>query len=393
MNQIITMLNEDILRLLDNNGKLLYLLMEEGALRFEEIVQMLNPNEKLQRDLAKFKAKPVPENQKNIPLKNKPRHFMSRGTIAKHLKYLRDPARKYITQESELDPQTQRNTLKYIITDIGKAYLTQLIKTEQMPVRPDQFGLFYQHITDFFMNKIGLEEDLYLPQVIAMVARIDQMRFFQLPQTDELFYALFYIFQNTLELSIGADKVKFLDKIRFCEISKLSKAQIDYNVEKILIADLGFCRFPWRENDKMDEVDLFIHRNDLIGAVIFNQIQNEIEREIVKRSIKLNEITLFQDMALKIIETLMQLRLIRPSLKDAIQFFIEILLINGSINRGFTRIDIAEYWPPLNALLRRPDGIDLTKKIFGRTTDFEKYQAIEKAMRKFREIGNIGENR
>lgn len=176
------MINEDILRILDTNGKLLYLLLEEGSQRFEEIVETLNPFEKMK----KYKPNPnskLPKSQTQTAPHTNPKVFMSRGTISKRLKYLKDPNRKYIEQISELDVTTNRTILKYQITATGKAFLTQLIRTEQVSVRPDQFEPIYAHITEFF-QRIGVDPDLYLPQLIKMIARIDPAKLFQLPQTD-----------------------------------------------------------------------------------------------------------------------------------------------------------------------------------------------------------------
>ncbi len=125
------MLNEDVLRLLDNDGKLLYLLFEMGPQRFEEIVDFLNPFEKLEKSKSPNSS---PSKGKKTTQKKNPKYFMSRGTISKRLKYLKDPSRKFIDQFSEMDPLTNRNVQKYQITDKGKAFLTQLIKTEQISV-------------------------------------------------------------------------------------------------------------------------------------------------------------------------------------------------------------------------------------------------------------------
>ena len=57
------------------------------------------------------------------------------------------------------------------------------------------------------------------------------------------------------------------------------------------------------------------------------------------------------------------------------------LTIKFAIDRGFTRVDIAEYWPDLNKLLLDKEGIDITKEIFGVSTNFERIQAIEDAFR------------
>ena len=62
------MINPDVLRLLDNNGKLLYVLYEHGNLRFEEIVQLLCPTERLKKAVSKYEQE-IQDPKKHIPMK------------------------------------------------------------------------------------------------------------------------------------------------------------------------------------------------------------------------------------------------------------------------------------------------------------------------------------
>ncbi len=231
--------------------------------------------------------------------------------------------------------------------------------------------MMYAHITDFF-QRIGIDQELYLPQIIKMIARIDPSKFFQLDQTDDTFYALFYLFQNMLEFSF--EGLKYFDRELFIETYHLSDAQLTYNLEKIMKADLGFYRISW-------ESDLFFQQDDLIGGVVFNLIRNAIEAEIVKRSLKIPTESSIESIANEIGEKMIQLQLIRVVIKKAFIRFIEVLTIKFAIDRGFTRVDIAEYWPDLNKLLLDKEGIDITKEIFGVSTNFERIQAIEDAFR------------
>ena len=93
-----------------------------------------------------------------------------------------------------------------------------------------------------------------------------------------LFTLYFTYFRTCLNFSF--EGLKYFDRESFIETYHLSDAQLTYNLEKIMKADLGFYRISW-------ESDLFFQQDDLIGGVVFNLIRNAIEAEIVKRSLKI----------------------------------------------------------------------------------------------------------
>ena len=351
------MLKQEVLHLLDNNGKILYILLELGSLRFEEIVQVLSPMDPMHRSVkSDYK-----------------RNHMSRATIAKHLNYLKDDSHKFITIYAEIDPLTKRNIQKYAITETGKAYLMQLTRSERVSLQPHQFEIFYSKITAFF-QQIGVDQELYLPRIIKMIARIDQTKFFDLPQTQELYYTLLYIFQNLLENSLGTLRIMYFDLPYFCQTYKISSIQIQYNLEKLLNPDIGFYRIPWHS-------DLFFHRHDLIGGMLFHLIRNELEGLIVERSLGINELQSFNKIADGILNTLEQLQLVKPSTCPDFKNVVVILLIDMAIELGFTQIEIAAYWKDLQKIGKTTEGIEYFKVIFGYSSSRERIHALNQAFK------------
>ncbi len=388
------MINEDLLSILDNDGKLLYALKVAGPLRFEEIVSIMNPYEKYQlenpiKNAQKSKNKENKKGNSSLgrskSLGYRRKHFMSRGTISRHLKSLKQPNINYITQVSQLERNTLRNVQKYTLTPRGRGFINQLIKQEEPSVRPDLFGMIYRKITDFFKSR-GFEESLYLPRIINMIARIDQAKFFKLPQTDEMYYTWLFIFQNTLEYSIDSDNLLYFELDNFSQTYKVSKIQILANLEKILEAELGYYRMKWKEDM------LFFQKEDQFGVLLFNLIQNAIESEIIKTTLELGNRETFQRLALAISERLINLRFLRPHLKKSAQKLVFALLVLAALNRGLNRTDLIDYWPEFNDLLSFPRGIELSKTIFGITTEFRKIQAVEDAMEKVNSIDLRPEN-
>ena len=361
------MIREDVLKFLDNPGKLLYLLREEGSMQFKDFISILNPYESYNKEVPATSPHNVPKWKKGSV---RPLQFMSRGTIAKHLRDLKAPRLGYITQLAEYEEVKDRTVMKYTLTPQGQMYINSILKEEESPVRPDQFGLIYNSITSFFQER-GLDEETNLPRIITMIARIDQAKFFKLPQTSDLFNTLFYIFQNMLEFSLDEGKLYFINLDIFCEAYNLSKIAILYNLELILKAELGFYRVPW-------ENQLFFQKRDLIGGVLFNLIQNALEPELIRKSLCITPAPTFSSMAETIGKRLVQLQLIRPQLQLAFQVLGESLLIVTGLDRGFTRMDIADYWPPFHDLLQDKNGLDFTKKLFRPISEYEKITLLQK---------------
>jgi hypothetical protein len=371
------MLNDNITQLLDNNGILLYLLREKGQMRFNEIVNVLDPYEKLQGKPSPKKSSKqtgVPGPIGGLTSKFKPRRLMSRGTINKRLKFLKNPIRHYVEQVSEMDSVTLRSIQKYQLTQTGRAHINQILRDEEISVRPDQFGIFYQSIMDFFQKR-GFDQDLYLPRVINMIARIDSVKFFQLQQTDELMYTFLFIFQNMLEYRDEKLGLLFFELDKFCEHYSVSQVDIQYHLKKIKNAELGFYTLNWDDNL------LFFQRNDIIGAVLFNLIKNALEVEIIKKSLHLKEDNTFDTVAKSITDRMIQLNLIRPRIEASFKLFVKSMLIVTAIERGLSRFDLVEFWPLFNDLLNSKNGITITEQLFGTRSEIEKIDIVQESFK------------
>ena len=369
------MINEDILNLLDNDGKLLYVLKMLGPLRFEEIVNVMNPYETFQEERQKKRGrKPKNVEKEDLwkgGLGHRSRHQMSRGTVSRHLKRLKDPNINYVTQISELDQETMRNVQKYTLTPRGRGFINKIIKEEDSPVRPDLYGMIYHKITEFYKER-GFEKQTTLTDIINMIGRIDQEKFFRLPQTDDMYNTLFFIFQNMLEKSINKDSLSFFELDNFSQTYNVSKKQIEANLEKILEADLGYYQIDW------ENTYLFFQKKDPIGSIIFSYIQNSIESEIIKRSLDVKNLRDFKDIAKDVSENLVDSNLIRPHLQLYLQRFLNCLLILYTIDRGLTRTELVEFWPEFKKLLSKKEGIDLSITIFGPATEYRKLEELTK---------------
>jgi DNA-binding PadR family transcriptional regulator len=350
------MIKRKILDLLGYDGKILYLLKEKGTMRFKELLAVCDPTDSGMRE------------KKGIKL-------MTRGTLGKYLKVLKK--QEYIIQIAGQEKDL-RTFSKYEITKSGIEHLQQILAineedipkaTEEEVVRPDYFQLFYNPITQFF-QKIGVEQEQYLPQLIRMVARIKPQYFFKLPQSDEFYYTLFYLYQNMLEFSLGKARFFFLGLDAFCDTYGVTKIQVQYHLEKLLNEDLGFYQINW-------EQPLFFQREDLIGGILLNLIQNELEADIVKKSLKLPDRADFHYMAENIIQQLIDLKLLWHGIRDAFQIFTEALLILKAIQRGYTRLDFMEDWPPFRRMLTTTQGIELSKKIFSALSEYKKLDLLQ----------------
>lgn len=350
------LIKRKILDLLDYDGKILYLLKEKGTMRFKDLVLICDPTEGGSSDKKGMK-------------------LMTRGTLGKYLKILKKQAyiSQIVFQENDF-----RSHSKYEITKSGSEHLQQILAINEEDlssdkdtetVRPDYFQLFYNPITVFF-QKIGVEQEQYLPQLIRMIARINPQFFFKLPQSDEFYYMLFYLYQNMLEFSIGKARFFFIGLDAFCDTYGVTKIQVQYHMEKLLEQDLGFYLIKW-------EHALFFQRDDLIGGILFNLIQNELEADIVKKSLKLPDRADFHYMAENIVQQMLDLKLLWHGIREAFQIFTEALLILKAIQRGYTRLDFMEDWPPFRRMLTSTQGIELSKNIFSTIPEYKKLDLLQ----------------
>jgi DNA-binding PadR family transcriptional regulator len=371
-----------ILDLLNYDGKLLYILKEKGGLRYDELMKVCDPTEKSPKK-SKYK-------------------LMTRGTMNKYLKSLKSNG--YVQTSQAVDSQYTTIT-KYEITAAGQEFLRQKLSMDQpedsallaKTVSPNYFELFYEPITKFF-RKINLEETQVLPGLIRMVARIDPNKFMVLPQSNDFYYTFLYIYHNMLEFSLGTDQLLYFGLLPFCEFYNASQSEIEHYVNMLLKLDVGFYAVRWKhsipisvhENNPNSpnpaqyvEDLLFFQRDDLIGAVVFNLIQNALEEEVVKRSFEDQQPTDFKDHARQITERLISLNLIRSGLRAAFELLIEALCVLRAIARGFTPIDLPNNWQIYRDFGNSSKRADLTNLIFGSGGEYEKLLSLEEIIMKF----------
>ncbi|OLS14243.1 MAG: hypothetical protein RBG13Loki_2119 [Promethearchaeota archaeon CR_4] len=188
-------------------------------------------------------------------------YSFSKGTFNRYLNQLVN--RKLILKVKEAGG----NRAKYVLNQ-SKSITTAITLPQ------------WVHIISFY-EEFGVPED-FLPDITLLLSFMGD-KFTQLEQSEELFLAIFYVYQNIM----WVNRALRISKKEFCEYykKKITAVALEYHVNKLLTKDLGFMRVSnqiW---------DYFFHEKDEFGRTLRGYITEKLQKFLYQREVA----TMLQD--------------------------------------------------------------------------------------------------
>src|SRR4030042_1813699 len=182
-------------------------------------------------------------------------YSFSKGTFNRYLNQLVN--RKLILKVKEAGG----NRAKYVLNQ-SKSITTAITLPQ------------WVHIISFY-EEFGVPED-FLPDITLLLSFMGD-KFTQLEQSEELFLAIFYVYQNIM----WVNRALRISKKEFCEYykKKITAVALEYHVNKLLTKDLGFMRVSnqiW---------DYFFHEKDEFGRTLRGYITEKLQKFLYQREV------------------------------------------------------------------------------------------------------------
>lgn len=301
------------LQRMDNDIKLLYLLRNFGPQRFT--------------DLEKHSG-------------------LSKSTVSKYLKV----HLKQNNLEKKIIKQRDVQEQRYSITKKGIEILNERFYNQDNElffineVRNQLTKL--SELIEFY-KEIGVDNSIIF-QILHIVSKIGE-DFFLLEQNRELYLTLFYVINYN---SILTPDYK-ISKKQFCEVYGTKELYIDYYLDKIMSANLGFYMFV-RARDYF-----FFHEEDLLGTITLSLIKDRLIEEIVYLYlIGPRKIYDLDKMAGGIAEKLRNMDLIWFEIQEQFEMLIEKLIIRTAIDMGFSKELLTDIVIQSEKLSKSKEGIN-----------------------------------
>ncbi|MGV9200524.1 MAG: ArsR family transcriptional regulator [Promethearchaeia archaeon] len=253
---------------------------------------------------------------------------MSKSTVSKYLKLHLE--RNNIEKKLYSDEQTDGEEVRYFIMERGVELLNQDTTQEQQTDtlyinQVNETLTKLQNLIKFY-KEIGVEESMIF-EIVKLIINIGD-KFFTLNQCRELYLALFYIINYNSILT--PDYKLYIDQ--FCEVYDVKKLHIEYYIDKIMSADLGFFMFI-RGKDVF-----FFHEQDILGTATGRLIKDRLIKEIIHINIiGYRKIYDFDEMAKEIADQLQEMGLIWFGIREEFIMLIERLIIKTAIEMGISK--------------------------------------------------------
>ena len=195
------------------------------------------------------------------------------------------------------------------------------------------------NLTDLleFYKEIGMDETIIF-QIINVILKIGDT-FFELPQNRDLYLALFYIINYN---SILTRDYK-INKKEFCKLYGIKEFGIEYYVDKIMSASLGFYMIT-RENLFTEEIDsFFFHEKDLLGTTTIRLVKDHLIEEIIYRDlVGPKELYDLEKEADKITAEIEQMGLIWEAIRKQFKILVKKMIIKTAVEMGISRTDLTD---------------------------------------------------
>ena len=217
----------------------------------QEGIAKINLSEKEQKILEILKSSPDSLTFTEIL----DQYSFSKGTFNRYLNQLVD--RKLVLKVKELG----RGRAKYV--------LNQSKNTATTITLPQWINIIS------FYEEFGVPED-FLPDITLLLSFMGD-KFTQLEQSEELFLAIFYVYQNIM----WVNRALRISKKEFCEYykKKITAVALEYHVNKLLTKDLGFLRVSYQI------WDCFFHEKDEFGRTLRGYITERLQKFLYQRQV------------------------------------------------------------------------------------------------------------
>ncbi len=366
----------DILKELDNDKRVLFILKNLGPQKFTRLGELCK---------------------------------LSRSTVSKYLKSHLD--QRNIEKKIYSDKNIQET--RYFITQKGETKLTE----EGYGAQENLFYIneLHENLSKLsplieFYKEIGVPESLCF-HIIQIILKIGE-KFFLIEQNRDLYYTLLYMFYNSilgqdifaykywkLEADLLKDKeglseditisegefkeekdIKSIDlskfsgyklnKSQFIELCHLKSYQLDYFIDKLMQNNLGFFMFI-REKDG-DEDSFFFHEKDIIGTTTMRLIKDRILEEFINQNLvgekSINEL---DKIAEEVADELKIMGLIWQEIQEEFEMLIEKLFIKTARDFGIAKNNLKNLIVTSDKLIKSKEGINSLINIINGSDNYE----------------------